>query len=339
MTHQIVVNGGEFAFSCDEDTTVLEAGIRAGVLLPHSCRDGACGVCKGKLVRGDVRHASYAPTALTPEDIDEGYALLCRARALSDLELSVRGVTRADDIPVKRMPARVQSIDRLADDIIVLRLKLPASETFNFRAGQYIDILLADGARRAFSIASAPYESGELELHVRLVPGGRFTTHVFESMKVKEILRFEGPLGTFFLRDTGRPIVMLAGGTGFAPIQSLVEQMIHDSISTRRVHVYVGARDLAGLYRDERARQWAEQFDWLTYVPVLSEPNADWAGRLGLVHHAVMADLPALADFDVYACGSPAMIDAARADFVARCGLPIDAFHADAFTFSNPITT
>lgn len=338
MTYRISLQPGGHEFDAAPDQTVLEAALGAGLLLPHSCRDGACGACKGKVLTGSVEYGKYSAGALSDADRAEGYALFCCARPLSDLVVEARNVTRAGDIPVKKLPCRVQKLQRLADDVMLIDLKLPASENFQFRAGQYIDILLADGQRRSFSIANAPHDGGHIELHVRRIDGGRFTAHVFEAMKEKDILRFEGPHGSFWLReDSARPIVMVAGGTGFAPIKGIVEHAIAIGLK-RPITLYWGARDRAGLYLDDLARSWEATLPGFRYIPVLSDaPGApDWAGRRGLVHRAVLDDFADLSGHEVYACGAPAMIDAARTDFCGQRGLPGDAFFADAFTFAPP---
>ncbi|ENO89374.1 CDP-6-deoxy-delta-3,4-glucoseen reductase [Thauera linaloolentis] len=340
MTYRISLQPGGHAFDAADDQTVLEAALGAGLLLPHSCRDGACGACKGRVVQGTVDHGTFSAGALSAADQADGYALFCCARPLSDLVLEARNVTRAGDIPVRKLPSRVQKLQRLAGDVMLLDLKLPASEAFRFNAGQYVDILLADGQRRSFSIANAPHDAGHIELHVRRIDGGRFTTQVFEGMKEKDILRLEGPLGSFWLREeTQRPIVMLAGGTGFAPIKGIVEHAIETGLQ-RPITLYWGARDRAGLYLDELARSWESALPGLRYIPVLSDeaPGDAWDGRRGLVHQAVLDDFADLSGHEVYACGAPAMIDAARASFCGERGLPEDAFFADAFTFANTAT-
>lgn len=337
MQFQISTQPGGQHFEADSTQTVLEAALAAGLLFPYGCRDGACGACKAQILTGSVEPGKASDSALSDEDRAQGYALLCQARPRSDLVLNVRTVGRVGDIAPRKMPCRLISLEKAASDVMVLRLKLPASEQFRFRAGQYIDFLLADGKRRSFSIANAPHREGELELHVRKVEGGSFTSHVFESMKAREILRIEGPLGTFFLReDSGRPIVLVAGGTGFAPMKAIIEHAMETGLS-RPMTLYWGARNREGLYMDALAQNWVESMPGFNYVPVLSEPsNADgWSGRIGLVHHAVMQDMADLSGHEVYACGAPAMIDAARSDFVTRCGLSDDAFFADAFTFST----
>jgi CDP-4-dehydro-6-deoxyglucose reductase len=260
-------------------------------------------------------------------------ALFCCAKPLSDLVLECREVGTAKNIPAKIMPCRVQKMERVADDVVVLSLKLPANERLQFFAGQYIEFLLKDGKRRAFSIANAPHDDECVTLHIRHVPGGEFTGHVFGAMKEKEILRFQAPLGSFFLReDSQKPIILLAGGTGFAPIKSIVEHAIHAG-STRTMHLYWGARDSKGLYLSNLPQQWVAAHAHIRYVPVLSDES--WVGRTGFVHKAVLEDHADMSGFQVYACGAPAMIDAARADYAAA-GLPADEFCADAFSFATP---
>ena len=337
MSFQVTLQPSGLHFAAAPDETILEAALAAGLLLPYSCRDGACGVCKSKVLAGDVDPGRFSASTLTDADREQGMALLCCAQARSDVEVEVRQVSRVGDIPVKKLPCRVQKVTRLGADVIVLEIKLPASEKFQFIAGQYIDFLLAEGKRRSFSIANAPTASDFLELHIRLVPGGQFTTHVFEKLKEKDILRFEGPLGSFRLHeDSSKPVVLLAGGTGFAPIKSIVENAIATG-QTRPMTLYWGSRDLAGLYQLDVARSWEARLSGFRCVPVLSDasPADNWSGRQGLAHAALMADLPDLSGHEVYACGSPAMIDAARADLTGRCQLPADAFFADAFSFST----
>jgi CDP-4-dehydro-6-deoxyglucose reductase len=241
-------------------------------------------------------------------------------------------VNAARDIPVKTLPCRVQALERVADDVMVIRLKLPTHERMQFLAGQYIEFLLADGKRRAFSLASPPHADDLLELHVRHVPGGNFTDHVFHKMKVKDILRIEGPLGSFFLREeSAKPILLVAGGTGFAPLKGLVEHALHIGIR-RPMQLYWGAKNRAGLYMNALAEKWAAA-NGISYTPVLSEPDADWTGRTGLVHEAVLADHADLSAYQAYVCGAPAMCEAALKDFTAR-GLPQDEFFADVFSYA-----
>jgi len=337
MAFTVTLQPSGHSFEGNSDTTLLDAALAAGLHLPYGCRNGACGACKAKVVAGSVDHGSALDHALTPEERAQGLALTCCAKPLSAMTMECREARAETDIPVKLLPARVEKLERLAADIMLMKLRLPASERLQFLAGQYIEFLLKDGSRRAFSLANAPQDDELLEIHVRLVPGGRFTEHVFNTMKEREIVRIEGPHGCFQLQELSqKPMIFLAGGTGFAPVKSIVEHSIHHRIQ-RPLAIYWGARDRSGLYLPELPQQWSAQHAHIRYVPVLSEPQAgdDWNGRRGLVHEAVLADYADLSAYQVYACGAPAMIDAARRDFCAR-GLPAEEFFADAFTFAPP---
>jgi CDP-4-dehydro-6-deoxyglucose reductase len=338
MSFQVTLQPSGHSFPAEPDQTILEAAIGAGLMIPYGCRDGACGACKAKVEAGEVGLARYSASALSEAEQAAGFTLLCRAHAASDVVVSVRNVQRAGDIPIKKLPCRVQRLEKLAPDVMLVDVKLPASEQFRFLAGQYVDFLLAGGKRRSFSIANAPEGADHLEFHVRLVEGGQFTGHVFHAMKEKDILRFEGPLGSFFLREeSDKPIVLLAGGTGFAPIKALVEHAINAGIGRRPMTLYWGSRDRVGLYLEALAASWETRLPGFKFIPVLSDspPQGAWVGRAGLVHEAVMVDHPDLSGHEVYACGAPVMIDAARRDFIQRCRLPEDAFFCDSFTFST----
>jgi CDP-4-dehydro-6-deoxyglucose reductase len=334
MAHQVTLQPSGHSFSVADDTTILEAALDAGINLPYGCKNGACGACKGKVLAGQVDFGAAQDSALSAAERATGMALFCCAKPLSDLTLEVREVNAARDIPVKTLPCRIQKLERLADDVMAIRLKLPTNERMQFLAGQYIEFLLADGKRRAFSLASPPHADDLLEIHVRRVPGGNFTEHVFTKMKEKDILRIEGPLGSFFLReDSARPIILLAGGTGFAPLKGLVEHALHIGIQ-RPMQLYWGAKNRAGLYMHALAEKWAAE-NSIAYTPVLSEPAAgdQWTGRTGLVHETVLADHPDLSAYQVYACGAPVMCEAALKDFTAH-GLPKEEFFADVFSYA-----
>ena len=320
-------------FAAEPGQTILEAALAAGVTMPYGCRDGACGACKGSILAGGVEHGKSRPDTLTESERATGKALFCCAVPQGDVVIESRAAAGVADIPVRKLPARIQRLERAADDVMVMTLKLPSNDRFVFLPGQFVDLLLPQGKRRSYSIASSPSREGEIELHIRRLEGGLFSTQAFETLKEKDILRFEGPLGTTFLReDTDRPILMVGGGTGFAPLQAMLETLLEKE-SARGVHLYVGARTRGGLYRDELARRFSAASRVIRYVPVLSEATAacDWSGRTGLVHEAALADLSDLSGFDAYVCGAPAMVDAARRDFAAA-GLPEDRFFADAFT-------
>ncbi len=336
MAYNVTLQPSGHQFSAAADTPLLQSALDAGLTLPHGCRDGACGACKATLIEGHVDHGKAQEHALPLSERASGSLLTCCARPLSDLVLKVKEVSSQTDYPIKQLPCRVQELQRVAEDVMIMHLKLPGNEPFAFRAGQYIEFLLPEGKRRAFSLANAPHETGIIELHVRHIAGGTFTAQIFSEMKVKDILRFEGPLGTFHLReDSEKPMILVAGGTGFAPIKGLVEYAIHQGIR-RPMTLYWGARNRAGLYLNDLAEQWVADHPHIRYVPVLSEPDAAdaWTGRTGLVHEAVLQDFPRLQEFQAYVCGAPIMVEAALRDFVTH-GLPGDEFFADIFSYAT----
>ncbi|MGB4227108.1 MAG: CDP-6-deoxy-delta-3,4-glucoseen reductase [Candidatus Dechloromonas phosphoritropha] len=337
MSHQITVRPSGRQFVADDDESVLDAALRQGLTMPYGCRDGACGSCKGKVLAGCVDYGKAQAEALSDEEKAAGMALFCCATARSDLTLECWQLGSSSDIPVKTLPSRIEKMERLAPDVMAIHLKLAASERLQFLAGQYVEVLLKSGKRRSFSLANAPHDDALLQLHVRHIPGGVFTDQVFSSLKVREILRISGPHGTFYLREEStKPMILLAGGTGFAPIKAIVEHAIAEKCA-RPLHIYWGARTRVDLYQNALPEQWAAEHTNVSYVPVLSEAAADdhWTGRTGFVHQAVLADFPDLSGHQVYACGAPAMIDAARRDFAAICKLPEEEFFADAFTYST----
>jgi len=337
MTFTIQVVPANRSFAVERDEPILAAAIRQGVGLPYGCRDGACGSCKSKLVQGRVLHGAHQLKALSAEEEAAGFILTCCAAPQTDCVVEARSVPGAGEFPVLKLPSRVLSLERAAPDVMVVKLQLPANQNLQYRAGQYVEFILRDGARRSYSMANAPHALGTppaIELHLRHMPGGKFTDHVFTAMKEKDILRMEGPLGSFFLReDSDKPMILLASGTGFAPIKAIIEQMQHKGI-TRPAVLYWGCRRASDLYRHAWCLQTAASMPNLRYVPVLSEPapEDEWTGRTGFVHQAVMADWPDLSGHQVYACGAPVMVDSAQRDFVARCGLPAQEFYADSFT-------
>ena len=337
MSFEVTLKPSDRVFGVDRDETMLAAAIRQGIGLPYGCRDGACGSCKSRLLAGRVIHGAHQLKALSPAEEDGGLILTCCATPQTDCVVEARTVPGAGEHPVLKMPSRVLNIERVAADVIVLRMQLPANQNFQYRAGQYIEFILRDGARRSYSMANAPQHLSSppaIELHLRHLPGGKFTDQAFSTLKEKDILRIEGPYGSFFLReDCDKPLVLLASGTGFAPIKALIEHMQASGIARPAV-LYWGCRRRADLYRHDWCLAQAAALPWLRYVPVLSEPSADdaWAGRTGLVHQAVMQDWPDLSGHQVYACGVPVMVESAQRDFVARCGLPGSEFYADSFT-------
>ena len=338
MSFQVTVLPSQHQFSAAADQSVLDAALAAGIVLPYSCKSGACSTCKAKVISGTIEEGASTTQILSPEEHEAGFTLLCQAHAKSDLVIESREVRLATDIQIRKLPSRVTSMQRLAPDVEVLTLQLPAADTFRFYAGQYIEVLLKDGKRRSYSMANPPHAATSVELHVRHLPGGLFTDHVFGTgptqMKEREILRLEGPYGSFFLReDSTLPIIMLASGTGFAPIKAIVEHMAHQEIH-RSVTLYWGGRRPVDLYMHELAQSWAHSIPDFTYIPVVSDalPEDNWTGRTGFVHRAVMEDFPDMSDYQVYACGAPVVVNSAQKEFIATCKLAEDAFFADSFT-------
>jgi CDP-4-dehydro-6-deoxyglucose reductase len=370
MTHKIRIQSSGHEFTANEKETVLAAALRQGVTLAYSCRNGDCGTCKGRIISGKVDHGTYNEKAMSAEERRAGAALLCQAVPLSDLAIEAREISAAEGIPIRIMPCRVMKLDRLAPDVMQLSLKLAEGQRLQFLAGQYIDILLSGNKRRSFSLATAPHADELLQLHVRHIPGGLFSEQVFTTMKERDLLRFQGPLGIFFLREDSdvqgstnagrsqhpasrgistsmyvtedrksgtadRPVILVAGGTGFAPIKSILEHAFATGIK-RPLHLYWGARAQRDLYLHDLPQAWAREHAHFRYTPVLSEPLPEdhWSGRSGWVHEAVIADHPDLSRHEVYASGPPPMIEALKKAVTAH-GLANDRLYYDSFEHAH----
>ncbi len=337
MSFTVTVQPSGRSFSVERDEPILAAAIRQGVGLPYGCKDGACGSCKSRMLEGRVIHGVHQSKALSADEEAAGWILTCQAAPQTDVVVEARTVPGAGEFPIRKMPSRVTSITRPAPDVAILQMQLPANDRLQYHAGQYVEFILRDGARRSYSMANAPHtqvDTPGIELHLRHLPGGKFTDHVFGAMKEKDILRMEGPFGSFFLReDSEKPMILLASGTGFAPIKAIIEHMQHTN-NPRHAVLYWGCRSRADLYLHEWALSAAAAMPNLSYIPVLSEPKPgdEWNGRTGLVHQVVMHDHPNLMNHQVYACGAPIMVELAQREFVMKCGLPDDEFYADSFT-------
>lgn len=334
MRYQVTIKDSGRHFDVDADTPVLTAALAQGMGLPYGCQSGNCGACRAKLISGRVHYASK-PDGLSDMELRQGYTLLCQALAQSDLVLEVEELPHHHAIRVRNLPARVARRERLSHDVMALYLQLPNGTPFEFLAGQYVDILLPDGRRRSFSVACPPAGNGPmLELHLRHVPHGQFTDYVFHHMPERALLRIEGPLGNFYLRESTRPAILVGGGTGFAPLKAMLEQAFLRRLS-RPMHLYCGVRTKRDLYMDTLARGWARAHPQFRYTPVLSEPRAEdaWSGRTGLVHEVVAIDYTNLADHEVYMSGPPPMIQAGKDDFLQR-GLPLERLHYDSFDYA-----
>lgn len=334
MTFNITIRPSNHSYPAEAEDTLLEAGLEHGYTLPYGCRDGVCGTCKGRILQGTVDHGVHQEDTLTVAEKAAGMALFCCAKPLSDLVIECREVQSVKDIPVKTLPCRVEKLERPAPDVMVMYLRLPANERLQFLAGQYIDVLQKNDKPRSFSLANAPHDDEFLQLHIRNIPGGTFTHHIFTQTKERDILRFTGPLGTFFLReDSDKPILFVASGTGFAPIKAIIEHALHVGLK-RPMHFYWGARTLADLYMLDMARHW--EASGIRFTPVLSEPldTDHWQGRTGFVHQAVLDDYADLSAYQTYVCGAPIVVESAHRDFTTLRNLPQEEFFSDAFTFA-----
>ncbi|MBC7435141.1 MAG: CDP-6-deoxy-delta-3,4-glucoseen reductase [Bdellovibrionales bacterium] len=344
MTFNITVQPSGRSFAANPDEAILAAGIRQGIGLPYGCKDGACGSCKCKKLEGVVVHGAHQTKALSAEEEAAGYVLTCCAVPQTDVVLESRQVTDESAFPIRKMPSRVSLLEKKSHDVMLVRLQLPANDTMRYHAGQYVEFILRDGARRAYSMANAPHTmvradstppgAPSIDMHIRYMAGGKFTEHVFNNMKEKEILRVEGPYGSFFLREeSDKPMVLLASGTGFAPIKALIEHMQFKGI-TRPATLYWGGRRPADLYMNDWVLEKLAEMPNLSYVPVISDalPEDGWTGRTGFVHRAVLQDFADLSGHQVYACGAPIVVDSARDDYTQKAGLSPDEFYADSFT-------
>lgn len=335
---KVTIKNSGHTFDVRPSQTVLQAAIEAGINLPYGCRNGACGACKAKLLQGKVMHDDYLGSAMSDAELVAGNALLCCARPMEDLTIECRELGGLAGIKPRILPARVAKKVQLAHDVIGLYLQLPASERLQFKAGQYIEFILKDGKRRAFSIANAPHDSDFLQLHIRVIAGGVFSEYVEKELQEKAILRLEAPFGSFFLReDSQKPIILVAGGTGFSPVKGIIEHILHNNIK-RDILLYRGARKLRDLYMHDLCEKWAALIPNITYIPVLSEAAASdsWQGRAGLVHQAVLDDISDLSAYQAYVCGAPGMCEVAHQSFLQQ-GLDAEEFFSDAFTFANPV--
>ena len=329
--HQVYLAGRPVRFDVEDGETILSAGLRQHLALPFGCKSGGCGSCRARLNSGSVEYP-FPPPALSKGEVDAGYILMCLAQPTSDIELDLHQPAGLEELRPRQLPARVLSWQMLTHDVIGLPLKPPKGDSFRYLPGQYSDILLGDGNRRSFSIANAP--NGEtLELHLRITPGGRFAHFVQTEMPERAILRLEGPLGAFYIReDSTRPILMLAGGTGFSPAQAMLEDLLRKP-ATRLIHLFWGGRAARDLYLDEKVRTWAAQHTHFRYTPVLTEPDADWRGETGLVHESLLRTYPDLHDYEAYLSGPPAMVQAGKRSFIAA-GLDADHLFYDSFDYA-----
>jgi CDP-4-dehydro-6-deoxyglucose reductase len=338
MSYQVKVQSSGHEFSVEAHESVLDAALRQGIILPYGCRNGACGSCMGTVLSGSVHYAEGLPPALSEADAAASKALFCQAHPSGDMTIEVREVDAVKDIEIKKLPCRVDRLEQLAHDVIRIYLKVPSSNRLQFLAGQYINVLLKDHSPRAFSIANAPHDDEFIELHIRYVEGGHFSGQVFHDLKEKSLLRLEGPLGTYFLReDSERPLILIGGGTGFAPLKGMLEHAFHTGIQ-RPLHLFWGARSRRDLYLEELPLRWLMEHNNFKYTPVLSEPlpEDNWAGETGLVTDSVLRHYPDLGNYDVYASGPPPMVKAGHRLFIEH-GMDEAQFYSDSFEYAAPV--
>jgi len=336
MSYSVRIESTNHVFQVNEGESILDAALRQSIILPYGCRGGACGACKGQVLEGHVTYDEGLPMGLSEEDYNKGFALFCKAIPQSDVVIKSKEISGSEEIEVKILPCRVHEKVQLNHDVVLIKLVLPKTERLQFFAGQYINFLLKNGKHRSFSLANAPHDDEFVELHIRHIPDGKFTGEVFDEMKEKDMMRIEGPLGSFYLREESeRPIILMAGGTGFAPIKGMVEHALKIGME-RPIHLYWGVRAKEDLYMDELAKSWTKQNPLIRYTPVLSEqkPEDNWSGRTGFVHNAIMEDYPDLSKHEIYGSGAPAMVYAGRDEFVKN-GLDLDHYYSDAFEYQK----
>lgn len=338
MSFTVTLAEVDVQFPCEETQSILDAALNQGIMLSYGCKNGFCGSCKGNLISGNIDYPEGVPGGLDEDEMELGEALFCKAVPLSDVTIKVNVIKVQNEIEVKTLPAKVQQIEHLSGDVIKLILQLLAVEIFEFNAGQWIYILLKDGRKRAFSIANAPNEKNQLELQIRHAVGGVFTDFVFNTLKQDALLQIEGPQGTFFYQQDERPLLLVAGGTGFAPIKGIFEELSKQTIDYP-VHLFWGSRAKQDLYQENLVKQWVEEFG-IKYTPVLSEPDEDddWQGKTGFVHQAVIEEYLDLKEFAVYMAGPPQMIQSSKDSFIPA-GLDEDRLYFDSFDYSTDALT
>jgi len=336
MSFTIKVPASGHEFNIEENETILEAALRQSISLPYGCRNGACGKCSGTVLSGEIDYGTNALRGMAKKEFEAGKTIFCQACVKSDVAVEVREISVSKDIEIKTLPCRIEKMKKLSHDVMQLKLKLPETERLQFMAGQYIEFILKDGKRRAFSIANAPHDDEFIELHIRHVPDGHFGDFVFDGLKEKTLMRLEGPLGSYYLKeDSTRPIILIGGGTGFAPLKGILEHLFYVGMK-KDVHLFCGVRSYRDLYMDEMVKSWEKEYSNFKYTAVLSEPleEDNWQGETGFVHNAVVEKYPDLSGYDVYLSGPPPMVKAGM-DLFYEKGLPESQIFSDSFEYSD----
>lgn len=332
MTYQISITNEDIVFTCDADETVLDAAERAGYSIPYSCRKGVCSSCEGGITSGT---AAVRGQGTCSGQIDGVF--LCQARPKTDLEIAPKSIKKIEPVVRKTFEAKIRKIAQPTPDVSVIHLRFPTGNRSVFQAGQYLSVEMPDGDSRNYSMANPPHKNDGTELHIRHVQGGKFSETVLAKLEKGSILTIELPFGTFTLNSESKTkAILIATGTGFAPIKSIIEDQIKQS-GTRALHLYWGANTETDIYMQALPQKWADKYDWFSFTPVLSNPADNWQGRTGFVHKAIQEDYTDMSNLEVYACGAPMMINAAKKDFCADSNLKEDAFYSDAFVPSGDL--
>lgn len=324
MNYEIEIQPARVKYKASVDDTLLSAALANKFCLEHSCRSGECGLCSATIVSGTVKNEFG-------DLVTEGNVLTCCSYPQSDITLLAKFLPELSDIECKTLPCKLVSKSLVNHDILILTLRFPPKTNFKYLAGQYID-LIYQGLRRSYSIANAQSSLEGLELHIRLIADGQFSQVLIRDCNENQLMRIEGPKGTFFVREATNPIIFLAGGTGFAPVKAMMENLLHNKVN-REIYIYWGMAHSDGFYT-KIADDWAREYSHISYVSVVSADDKCWQGRRGFVHQVVLDDFSDLSKYHVYACGSPLMISSAKDAFISR-GLNSEHFYADIFVSSK----
>jgi len=329
MVYKCIILPSKLEFDLAENTTILQSALNAGIHLAYSCTSGRCGSCKAKLIEGKLKQ-SNSSEGISDQELQSGYVLTCAAIPESDILLEASYFPELQGIEPRIHPCKIESIEFPAEDVAILKVRLAPGDQIKYLPGQYVEFVEKE-FRRSYSIANIKETFAGLEFHIKRIPNGKFSEKIFDLANKNDLLRFKGPIGTFYYRDNQSPVILIAGGTGFAPIKAIIEYMMTYDVR-REIYLYWGASTTDGFY-SELPVVWKDKIKNFKFIPVYSGDHSEWEGRRGLVHEAVLEDFKDLSKFDVYACGSPDMIKIIKEKFVL-CGLDYSRLYEDSFLFS-----
>lgn len=324
MNYDVKIQPGDLSYIASKEDTILDAALANKLFLEHSCKKGDCGLCTVTLLSGSVKSKQGCITS-------QGEILACSSYPVSDLSIRANFYPDLAEIQCVTLPCKIVSQIFLAPDILILTLRYPSTIKFDYLPGQYID-LIYKGVRRSYSIANTQTDSAGIELHIRLIPNGEFSQLLRHESGIGQMVRIEGPKGTFFVRKSSSPIIFLAGGTGFAPIKAMVELLL-ETKEDRNIYIYWCVANSESFYTS-LPYSWAEKYNNIRYIPVVSGEDKEWNGRKGPVYQVIVNDFHELSKCHVYACGSPDMINNAKKMFISS-GLDPLNFYADIFVSSK----